>query len=213
MPTLELVPGSAAHRDAIPDLLWSTGPASYRYIFGDRATFDRFVGASWDTADTYFGHTEATVAVAGGAVVGLEIGSDGARNYETKANLAGVSMALVARGALTPSDLDGILERAERASYLNPFVPPSAYYVLALAVTPSLRGTGLGARLLTHALERGRRTGCRQLHLDVLSDNPAVGFYRARGLETVAETVAPEPHRHGVPMEMRMAMSLAGGVA
>ncbi|HEV7735153.1 MAG TPA: GNAT family N-acetyltransferase, partial [Candidatus Binatia bacterium] len=109
--------------------------------------------------------------------------------------------------------LHAILERADRASYLNPFVPPSAYYVLALAVAPHLRGTGLGARLLSHAMERGRRNGCRQLHLDVLSDNPAVGFYRARGLETMAETVAPEPHRHGVPMEMRMATSLAGGAA
>ncbi|HEV7730978.1 MAG TPA: hypothetical protein VGR62_02405, partial [Candidatus Binatia bacterium] len=100
MSTLELVSGTAAHREAIPDLVWSTGPASYRYIFGDRTTFDRFVGASWDTADTYFGHTEATVAVADGAVVGVEIGSDGARNYETKANLAAVSMALIERGAL-----------------------------------------------------------------------------------------------------------------
>lgn len=213
MSTLELVPGSAAHRDAIPDLLWSTGPASYRYIFGDRATFDHFVGASWGTADTYFGHTEATVAIADGTVVGVEIGSDGARNYETKANLASVSMTLIERGNLSPSDLEAILQRADRASYLNPFVPPSAYYVLALAVTPNLRGTGLGARLLANAGERGRRIGCRQLHLDVLSDNPAVGFYRARGLETMAETVAPEPQRHGVPMELRMAMSLAGGVA
>lgn len=209
---VDLVPARATQPERVAALLWSTGPASYRYIFGERERFDRFVGRAWETPETYFGHTEATVALRNGEVVGLEIGFDGARSYRTRANLTPVAHALVAEGALAADDLAGILARAELASYLNPYVPDGAYYVLALAVAPELRGTGVGARLLRHAAAKGLGAGCRTLHLDVLSDNPAVGFYRAHGLVTMAETIAPEPcRRHGVPMEMRMVMPLSGG--
>jgi ribosomal protein S18 acetylase RimI-like enzyme len=211
---LELAPGTPAQRAPITTLVWSTGPASYAYIFGRRTTFDAFVGASWAMPDTYFGHTEATVALVGGRVVGVEIGFDGARSYRTKANLAGVATRMVADGIVTDDELEGVLTRADAASYLNPFVPDAAYYVLALAVSDDVRGTGVGAALLANAMTRGRRAGCRALHLDVLSDNPAVGFYRAHGLVTMAETIAPVPCReHGVPMELRMVTSLTGGDA
>jgi ribosomal protein S18 acetylase RimI-like enzyme len=214
IPRVQLTDGAAAQRVAVTDLVWSTGPASYAYIFGRRATFDAFVGTSWTMADTYFAHTEATVALQDGRVVGVEIGFDGARNYRTKANLAGVAARVIAEGGMTDAELDAVLARADAASYLNPFVPASAYYVLALAVSDDLRGTGVGAALLAHAMTRARRAGCRALHLDVLSDNPAVGFYRARGLATMAETVAPVPCReHGVPMELRMVTTLEGGGA
>jgi ribosomal protein S18 acetylase RimI-like enzyme len=208
---ITLAAGTPAQAARVADLVWSTGSSSYDYIFGARDRFARFVGRSWETAGTTFGHTEATVALRDGEVVGLEIGYDGARSSRVRAGLGAVSRALVAEGALDPGELAALLERADKASWLNPHVPDSAYYVLALAVIPELRGTGVGARLLAHAGERGRRAGCRVLHLDVLSDNPAVTFYRARGLVTVAETVAPEPHRHGVPMEMRMVMPLQEG--
>lgn len=209
---IELHPGSPTHPARVAELVWSTGPVSYDYIFGGRARFDRFVGRAWETPETYFGHTEATVAVRAGEIVGLEIGSEGARNYRTRANVGAAATSLIAEGALDADELKALLARADKASYLNPFVPDHAYYVLALAVVPAVRGTGLGARLLRNAMARGRRLGCRELHLDVLSDNPAVAFYRAHGLVTMAETIAPEPCRaHGIPMEMRMVRTLAEG--
>lgn len=208
---ITLRPGSPEAGVRIAELVWSTGAVSYDYIFGGRAGFHRFVARSWETADTYFGHSEATVAVRGGEVLGVEIGFDGARNYRTRANVGPVAASLMAEGALDTAGLTGVIERAEKAGYLNPFVPDHAYYVLALAVVPAVRGSGVGARLLRHAMERGRRLGCRELHLDVLSDNPAVAFYRAHGLVTMAETIAPEPCRaHGIPMEMRMVRPLTG---
>jgi ribosomal protein S18 acetylase RimI-like enzyme len=208
---IALAPGVPIDSARIAELVWSTGPTSYTYIFGDRRRFDGFVGRAWQTAESYFGHTEATVALRDGEIVGLEIGFDGARNYRTRGNLTAVAASLLDDGSLTPDELGAVLERADQASYLNPFVPDTAYYVLALAVIPELRGTGIGDRLLANAMERGRRLGCRTLHLDVLSDNPAVGFYRAHGLVTKAETIAPEPCRaHGVPMEMRMVLPLQG---
>ena len=54
--------------------------------------------------------------------------------------------------------------------------------------------------------DRERDQHFRQL--DVLSDNPAVGFYRAVGLELLAETTAPKPAAFGVPPEYRMGMRL-----
>ncbi len=206
---ITLAAGTPDHPARIAELVWSTGSASYAYIFGARDRFDHFVGRAWQAAESYFGHTEATIALRGGEVVGVEIGFDGARNYRTRANMTPVGASLIADGSVGTEDLIGVLERAEKASYLNPYVPDSASYVLALAVVPELRGSGLGARLLRNAFERGRRAGCATLHLDVLSDNPAVGFYRAHGLVTVAETIAPEPCReHGVPMELRMVAPL-----
>ncbi len=208
---ISLRAGSPDAGARIAELVWSTGAVSYDYIFGDRARFERFVARSWETPDTYFGHSEATVAVRAGEVVGVEIGFDGARNYRTRANVAPIATSLLAEGALDADDLTGVIERADAAGYLNPHVPDHAYYVLALAVTPAVRGSGVGARLLRHAMERGRRLGCRDLHLDVLSDNPAVAFYRAHGLVTMAETIAPGPCRaHGIPMEMRMVRPLTG---
>lgn len=208
---ITLHPGSPEGGARIAELVWSTGAASYDYIFGGRPHFERFVARSWETAETYFGHSEATVAVRDGEIIGVEIGSDGARNYRTRANVGPVAASLMTEGTLDASDLTGVIERADKASYLNPFVPDHAYYVLALAVVPTVRGSGVGARLLRHAMERGRRLGCRELHLDVLSDNPAVAFYRAHGLVTMAETIAPEPCRaHGIPMEMRMVRPLTG---
>jgi ribosomal protein S18 acetylase RimI-like enzyme len=208
---ITLRPGSAEGGARITELVWSTGAVSYDYIFGGRARFDRFVGCSWESPGTYFGHSEATVAVRDGEVVGVEIGFDGARNYRTRANVGPVAASLMTEGTLDATDLTGVIERADKASYLNPYVPDHAYYVLALAVVPAVRGSGVGARLLRHALERGRRLGCRELHLDVLSDNPAVAFYRAHGLVTMAETIAPGPCRaHGIPMEMRMVRPLTG---
>jgi ribosomal protein S18 acetylase RimI-like enzyme len=209
--SVQLAAGTTGHSGAIAELVWSTGPSSYSYIFGDRRRFDAFLERSWLTPDTYFGHTEATVALCDGRVAGVEIGFTGGRNYDTKDNLAVVSAELVARGLVDADDLSGILARADKASYLNPFVPRHAYYVLALAVVPAMRGSGLGAKLLANAMGKGAAAGCRELHLDVLSDNDAVGFYRARGLETACETIAPEPHRAGVPMEMRMTIPLDGG--
>lgn len=208
---ITLRPGFPDGAARIAELVWSTGAVSYDYIFGGRARFERFVARSWETPDTYFGHSEATIAIRGGEVVGVEIGSDGARNYRTRANVGPVAASLMAEGALDVADLGGVVERADKASYLNPYVPEHAYYVLALAVVPAVRGSGVGAMLLRNAMERGRRLGCRELHLDVLSDNPAVAFYRAHGLVTMAETIAPEPCRaHGIPMEMRMVRRLTG---
>ena len=58
-------------------------------------------------------------------------------------------------------------------------------------------------------VESARQQGFAKLQLDVLSDNPAVEFYRAVGLKLLAETRAPDPSAFGVPPELRMGMNLS----
>ena len=58
-------------------------------------------------------------------------------------------------------------------------------------------------------MTNAREQGFAKLQLDVLSDNPAVEFYRAVGLELLAETTAPDPAAFGVPPEYRMGMKLS----
>ena len=59
---------------------------------------------------------------------------------------------------------------------------------------------------MQRAIDDSKSEGLRGLHLDVLSGTPAVHFYNSLGMECLAETVAPIPHQHGIPMEMRMSL-------
>ena len=102
-----------------------------------------------------------------------------------------------------------MLERSEHASWLNPLVQADTYYIHALAVKPEFRGKRVGYQLIEDAIRRAREAGYAKFQLDVLSDNPAVGFYQSVGLEVLAETTAPKPAAYGVPPEYRMGMKLS----
>ncbi len=199
------------YRSQIPDLVHMTGPPSYDYQFGtDRTLFDPFIEAAWLAPRTIFSHTEARLALDGDDLLGIEIGFDGSGwNGELKNALVEVSLGLIESGAATMERIGTMAKRAEKAAWLNPHIADDAHYVLALAVVETQRGRGVGAELLRNAIERSRGAGYRQLQLDVLSDNPAVRFYRSMGLTCVAETIAPDLCRdYGVPMEMRMVLPL-----
>lgn len=194
----------------VPELVRATGPISYGYQFGERrAFFDAFVRGSWHTTGTLFAHDAARAALVDGELAGLEIGFDGPEFQTRRDALARVSAELLANGETTPDELRGLAVRSARASYLNPHVPRRVHYVHALSVPERLRGRGIGARLLEHAIERARRAGHRVLQLDVLADNPAVRFYESMGLSVLVETRSHELSReHGFPSELRMELAL-----
>lgn len=195
-----------AHAGEIPALMHSTGPVTYDYQFDVRELFDWMVEASWRIPGTLFGYDGATLALEGDELLGIEVGFPGPEFEQRKKALAPLWSPLIESGQISKAQLGAIAERTYFASYLNVAIPTKVYYIHAIAVKPEHRGKGIGAALLGNAMEAGRQAGLRGLHLDVLSDNPAVEFYRALGLECLAETLAPKPHSHGVPMEMRMAI-------
>ncbi|MEO0962220.1 MAG: GNAT family N-acetyltransferase [Pseudomonadota bacterium] len=156
-----------------------------------------------------YAHDAASLVMDGNTVAGIEIGYSGAEFYDRRNAMPAASIEAIRAQDVTMEEMQGVAERAEKASYLNAWVPPDAYYVLALASAESHRGTSLGKYLLSSAIDKARAQGFRALHLDVMSNNPAVGFYVSMGLTCLAETIAPEPCReHGVPMEMRMGITL-----
>ncbi len=192
----------------IPELMWSTGPVSYEYHFGTRELFDAVVLGSWRHSGSLFGFDAATVAVEDGQLMGIEIGMQGTEFRERGVALGPVWRKLIADGAIDPDDIPGVLARSDHASWLNPVIHADTYYIHALAVKPEFRGKRIGFHLIDGAIKQAKEQGYKRFQLDVLSDNPAVEFYRAVGLELLAETRAPKPSEFGVPPEYRMGMNL-----
>ncbi|PZQ60637.1 MAG: hypothetical protein DI570_13835 [Phenylobacterium zucineum] len=193
----------------IPALIRATGPVSYDYQFGTDGLLDRLVTASWPVPDTLFCAACVTAATDGDDLLGIELGFAGPNFAAFKTNLAALAPGLLARGDVTYDEMLGLTERARKASYLNAAIPDDVYYLHALSAPPQHRGKGAGKALLRAAIERARAAGYRELQLDVLSDNPAVGLYREMGLEVLSEVSSPELSRdHGFPSEYRMAVAL-----
>ena len=197
-----------AHAHDIPELVWATGPISYDYHFADREVFEALVLGSWQRNGTLFAAEATSLALDDGGLLGIEIGMPGPE-YRTRQNALGpVWQKLISEGKIDARGIEGVIERSEHASWLNPIVHSNTYYIHALSVKPDARGKRVGYHLLNNAIANAREQGFAKLQLDVLSDNPAVEFYRANGLELLAETRAPKPAAHGVPPEWRMGMTL-----
>ena len=193
---------------AIPELVYATGPISYDYYFQRRALFHAVVRNSWKTPGTLFSAECTTLAMDADEVLGFLISFHAPEFRERIAALAPVWGRMVEEGETTDAEIAGVLERADYASWLNPATRPGIHYIHAIAVKPEHRGKQIGAKLFDHAMELGRQQGRSALELDVLSDNPAVDFYRSRGMELLVESRAPKPQEFGVPPEWRMGLAL-----
>ena len=205
-----LVQATEAHTtryaDEFADLMHATGPVTYDYQFDGRELFDQIVNASWRTPGTLFAYDGTTLALDDDELLGIEVGFHAPEFEQRKKALASLWPALIEAGDVSAEKLALIADRTYQCSYLNAAIPARVYYIHALAVKESQRGKGIGAKLLQNAIDKAKLAGLRALHLDVLSDNAAVAFYRSLGFDCLVETTTPVPLRHGVPMEMRMAI-------
>jgi ribosomal protein S18 acetylase RimI-like enzyme len=209
---MEVIKATPEHLTAfaqeIPELAWATGPISYEYHFGTRELFDALVLGSWETENSLFGADATHLALEGDELMGIEIGMAGNEFKARQNGLAPVWQKLVANNQIDEADILGVVERSEHASWLNPVIDQYTYYIHAISVKPGYRGKRVGFHLIDAAIERAQDAGFKKFQLDVLSDNPAVDFYRAVGLELLAETRAPKPEAFGIPAEYRMGMKL-----
>ncbi|MEH6557370.1 MAG: GNAT family N-acetyltransferase [Oceanicoccus sp.] len=140
--------------------------------------------------------------------MGIEIGMPGAEFRARQAALDSVWRELVISKQINTANIEGLLQRSQAASWLNPVIHSDTYYIHAISVKPECRGKRVGYLLMDSAISTAREQGFAKLQLDVLSDNPVVEFYRAVGFELLAETRAPKPSAFGVPPEYRMGMEL-----
>ena len=198
--------GQYAHE--IPALAWSTGPSSYQYHFGRRALFDALVLRSWATPGTLFSADATTLALEDGQLLGIAITMLGPEFKERSAALGPLWPEMIAAGEVAEDEIAEVIEHSKLASWLNPVIYSNTYYVHAIAVKPEARGKHVGVALMENAMAIGRELGCTEFQLDVLSDNPAVGFYQSLGLEVLVQSHAPKPAAAGVPTEYRMGKAL-----
>jgi ribosomal-protein-alanine N-acetyltransferase len=82
-----------------------------------------------------------------------------------------------------------IVERAARGGvigFCNYWIIFDELHVHAIATHPDHRRAGIGARLLSHALDEGRALGCASATLEVRRGNaPAIALYQRAGFRGV----------------------------
>ena len=192
------------YADEIPELAWSTGPVSYEYYMKRRSLFDAWVQRLWRTPGTLFSADSAILSIKEGKLLGVAIAFNGGK-YRERIRAGGpLWEEMLKADEVTTEEIAGVTERAKLASWLNPVIYSNTFYVHALAVKPEARGKGVGYSMMECLFDEAKELGYQEFQLDVLSDNPAVGFYRSLGLEVLAETKAPKPAEFGVPIEFRM---------
>jgi len=192
------------YADEIPELAWSTGPVSYEYYMKRRSLFDAWVQRLWRTPGTLFSADSAILSIKEGKLLGVAIAFNGGK-YRERIRAGGpLWEEMLKADEVSTEEIAGVTERAKLASWLNPVIYSNTFYVHALAVKPEARGKGVGYSMMEFLFEEAKELGYQEFQLDVLSDNPAVGFYRSLGLEVLAETKAPKPAEFGVPIEFRM---------
>lgn len=192
------------YADEIPELAWSTGPASYEYYMKRRSLFDAWVQRLWRAPGTIFSSDSATLSIEEGKLLGVAIAFNGTEFKERVAALGPLWEEMLKAEEVTAEEIVGVAERSKLASWLNPVIYSNTFYVHAIAVKPEARGQRVGYLMMEYLFNKAKELGYLEFQLDVLSDNPAVGFYRSLGLEVLAETRAPKPAEFGVPIEFRM---------
>ena len=192
------------YADEIPELAWSTGPVSYEYYMKRRSLFDAWVQRLWRTPGTLFSSDSAILSIEEGKLLGVAIAFNGGKYRERIRTGGPLWEEMLKADEVSTEEIAGVTERAKLASWLNPVIYSNTFYVHALAVKPEARGKGVGYSMMEYLFEEAKELGYQEFQLDVLSDNPAVGFYRSLGLEVLAETKAPKPAEFGVPIEFRM---------
>jgi ribosomal protein S18 acetylase RimI-like enzyme len=75
---------------------------------------------------------------------------------------------------------------SEFAGLLKAYRDEQGWRLVQVQIWPHLQGRGLGAALVRHVLERGRRDHC-PVRLEVLKDSPARRLYERLGFEIVGE--------------------------
>jgi ribosomal protein S18 acetylase RimI-like enzyme len=201
-----LQPATPEFATLVPDLVYDTSPALFSHVVGGRTdVLTRWLSGLWSRPDNTFSHEHATVAVADGRMLGLELGYRGADKVRLGRNSSEQSRELLDEESLAR------MSRAlsQGTGYLTPFVPDNAYYLMILSVTESGRNRGIGTQLLENAFQRARHAGLKSVHLDVYAGNPAIRLYERAGMEILVETRVPRLERdHGIPPHYRMVLAL-----
>ena len=191
---------------AAAPLIYASGPEQFDYVFcatraDESLDFLRFAFAS---GRGRFAWRNTTVACLDYRVVGVGT----AYGPETNVRYFFEDGWLITRyyGIRAPS----VMLRGLRAESV--IVPPKRgeWMIAHLAMIPEERGHGIGARMVHHLMERGRRAGAPRAVLDVSVENArAEALYRRLGFNLVIERASTMQSKFGRVMNhRRMTMTL-----
>jgi ribosomal protein S18 acetylase RimI-like enzyme len=188
------------------ELLYATAPPVFEFVYGaDRGFMLAMLAAQWRAEESLFSHRHAVGAYnEAGELIGLELGFDA---QDEAAAFAGSHA--VARAIASAAQQTAIAGAVRQLIYFTPHTPEGSYCVQNLAVDPRAGVKGLGRRLLQGAFQRQAAAGYGTVCLDVLDNNPAVGFYLHLGMELACEVRLPRLIKeHGLPAIYRMVKEL-----
>lgn len=199
---IKLSPATAQNAVLAAEIIYDTGYHGFGWQYDGPENFCKLAAYMWKTDDAVWSHKRAMIAEEDGQMIGVELGW---RPDElAEANELFIDQSLAAIGPEL-SELAG--QRWNYLQFIVPQVPEDAYYLSNLGLVPEARGKRIGDILLGNAFTKAKQAGLRELHLDVASTKPAVGFYKRMGMECRAETNMPPIAAH-VPMHYRMVMDL-----
>ncbi len=192
---------------AAAHLVWDSSDHFLEHLYAgkQRRAFED-LQYHWLQAAGLLSHRHALLATDGAKneILGLALAFGGDQENGQR-NLTGQHMAALA----TEQEIPDFYDRMEALSQFHPEIPSNALYLQNIAVRGTMRGRRIGELLFQAIVGRARSEGFTALHLDVVSDNPAISFYRRQGMEILSESDVPDLRtNHGQPPRYRMVMDI-----
>jgi ribosomal protein S18 acetylase RimI-like enzyme len=204
---LTVRPASRHDVDAAIPLIYSSGPQAFDFVFSvpGRTSALEFLHAAFIDGRGEFGWRNHTVVEDDGGVVG--VGAAWTGHAHLAFALAGLRQIVAHYGLQRGAQV------ATRGLRVESVIQPprrDCCYVAHLGVAADQRSRGVGAALVLHLLDRGRRERCRVAELDVATTNPrARALYERLGFVVTRERRSTLSDSRGtVPNHLRMTLRL-----
>ena len=187
--------------DAAIPLIFSSGPGAFDYIFSPKpGQAQEFLRYTFQDGAGEFGYKNHIVGELDGKVVAVGAAFDGdtTLNFFLAAGRQIVSFYGLSAFTVIPHGLQ--VEQIIQ--------PPKGrlHYIAHLGVDPSLQSKGIGAKLVEHLMEQGRKAGKTHTALDVSVLNPrAQALYERLGFQL---THHRSSKLEGVPSHNRLERAL-----
>ncbi len=168
----------------IAELIYSSGPDLYDYLFSTRKTSAlAFIEREFASGRGFCGYANVTVAILSGKVVGTGCFFDRAAYYRLTGGTVMNSLGVFG--------LAGTLSNIWRSRHTSRLLKPPCpgeLYLASFGVDAALRGQGIGGRMIGHQVAWARDQGYRSFGLDVAVTNArGQALYERLGLRVVEE--------------------------
>jgi ribosomal protein S18 acetylase RimI-like enzyme len=182
---VEVRPAEPDDVDAAVPLIYGSGPHEYDFAFASRRhRATDWIGTAFLAGSTTEGYRAFQVALVDGRVVGVGSFVDGAA-FNLGNSLRLIWLAMSFYGLL---ECWGAMRRTIQLTRQMPPPANDALFIQKLAVSPEMRGQGVGTALINEEIRLARDRGIRRCVLDVAVTNPkAQELYERLGFRVTSE--------------------------